>query len=472
VETDYTAAADTESNAIFHTTRPLTAYEGLTIVVRWPKGFVRPPTSDQQYRFFLEDHQTTLIGILGLLVTLGYYLAAWFFVGRRPERGEIVPRSEPPAGFSPAAIRFLRRMAFDQKALVANLVDLAVKKKLAILEDGSGGYILGRFNPKAPPPGPRIVSSDWTAPEVTADEQVVLDRLFAGGDTVRLEPANHALVGGAAEALHYHLRTNLEKSYFLTNSRYLVPGLLISLATVVRCGLSIQGGQRFVVFFLTFWLLVWSVCCLALAAQALSAWRNALSDPHHSPTARKQAIFLSAICLPFLLGEAVGLGVLVWAASADVVAILILLVAINFAFHYLLKSPTRLGRALMDQIEGFRLFLAATEKDRATAGAIPKTTPPVFEKFLPYAMALNVEKIWGEKFAFALAQAAKGASAVYSPSWYSGAGWDPITASTFATSFGNSFSGAISSSTSAPGETSGSSGSSGGGGGGGGGGGW
>ena len=317
-ETDYTASADDQSNATFRTTRALGPYEGLTIVARWPKGFVRLPTDDQKHRYFLEDNQASLIGLMGLIVVLIYYTVAWFLAGRDPARGEIRPRSEPPRGFSPAALRYVWRMAFDQKTLVANLVDLAVKKQLAILEDNSGAYILGRLKSSPRPNGAGHGAGERPAPEITPDEKLVLDRLFGAGDTIRLGPSHHALVGGAVEALHHHLRSSLEKVYFMTNGRYLIPGLLISLATVVRCGFSIQGAQKRLVLFLAIWLLPWSLGCLTLVVLAIAAWRNALSDPHHAPTARKRAIFMSAICLAFSIGEVAGLGMMAWAASTGV----------------------------------------------------------------------------------------------------------------------------------------------------------
>jgi uncharacterized membrane protein len=183
----------------------------------------------------------------------------------------------------------------------------------------------------------------------------------------------------------------------------------------------------------------------------MAAWRNVFSDPRHAPTARKQALVMSAICLAFLLGEVAGLGLMAWAASSEVVVVLGLMIVINYVLHYLLRSPKRGGRALMDQIEDFRLFLTTTEKEQRDLRTPLRTTPDLFERFLPYAMALNVEKVWGEKFAAALPQTARGGTS--------------ITASTFATSLGNSFSSAISSSTTAPGSRSGSSGSSRGGGG-------
>jgi len=460
-ETDYTASIDAESNTAFRTTRALGPHEGLTIVTRWPKGFVHPPTDDQKYRYFLEDNQASLIGLAGLIVVLIYYTVAWIRVGRAPARDDVVPTSEPPRGFSPATLRYVWRMAFDQKTLVVNLVDLAVKKQLAILEDGSGSYILGRVPSPPQPTGGRHGSGEGPLPEITRDEKLVFDRLFAARDTIRLESRSHALVGSTIEALHHHLRSTMEKVYFLTNSRYLVPGLVISLVTVVRSGFCIQGGQRLVVLFIPIWLLLWSQGFLTLAALAIAAWRNAFADPQHAPAARKRAVVASVICLPFLIGEVAGLGVMAWAASPGVAIILVLLVAINYLFHILLKAPTRLGRALLDQIEGFRMYLTSTEKERRDVRTPLKAAPVLFERLLPYAMALNVEKAWSEKFAAELAQTGQGETMGYSPDWYSGPGWDPITAANFATSLGSSFSSAISASTTAPGSRSGRSGSSG-----------
>jgi len=71
-----------------------------------------------------------------------------------------------------------------------------------------------------------------------------------------------------------------------------------------------------------------------------------------------------------------------------------------------------------------------------------KTTSQQFERLLPYALALNVESVWGEKFAATLAQA-KGKDNGYTPEWYFGEGWNRITVATFATSLGNSLSSAI-----------------------------
>lgn len=456
---DFTASADGQSNASFRTTHPLAPSEGLTLVVRWPKGFVHPPTEAQKHQYFLDDNQSGLVGLLGLGVILVYYVLVWFVAGRGRAIGETMPRFHPPRGFSPAALRYVWRMAFDQKTLMVDFVDLAVKKQLAILEDATGSYILGRVKSRR---RARInsESSDGAPGEVTADEKLVLEKIFAAGDPIPLKPGNHARVGGAVEALHQHLRVKLEMLYFLTTSRYIVPGLLISLAAVIRSGLAIQGVQRHILILVTIAVLLWSLACLAFGGLAVGTCKNAFTDPHYAPAAKKQAFVASAVCLVLFVGEVAGLGTLAWAASTEVALILVLLVTINYFFHLRLRSQTLSAHALMDQIEGLRLFLITAGEDRGDADASPSCTPELFERLLPYALALNVEKIWGEKFAAALAGMPRGDEGDYSPAWYSGPNWNLNTASAFLTSLGSSFSSALSWSTSGAGSSSGSFGSS------------
>ena len=130
-----------------------------------------------------------------------------------------------------------------------------------------------------------------------------------------------------------------------------------------------------------------------------------------------------------------------------------------------------------DEIDGFRLFLVTAEKDRLEALNPPNVTPAVFEKFLPYAIALDCENQWSKKFeaeAAAAGMARDAGGNYYTPVWYSGGSFNNLGAAGFAGALGASMAAAAASAATAPGSSSGSGGGgfSGGGGGGGGGGGW
>ena len=74
----------------------------------------------------------------------------------------------------------------------------------------------------------------------------------------------------------------------------------------------------------------------------------------------------------------------------------------------LLKAPSRGGRKIMDQIEGFREYLSVAEEDRLNVLNPPEKTPELFERFLPYAIALDCQNAWAAKFASVLAAAGSG----------------------------------------------------------------
>ncbi len=74
------------------------------------------------------------------------------------------------------------------------------------------------------------------------------------------------------------------------------------------------------------------------------------------------------------------------------------LLVLHLMFTSLMRAPTVYGREKMDEIEGFKLYLETAEKLRLDAMHPPKMTPEIFEKFLPYAMALGVENKWAGYF--------------------------------------------------------------------------
>ena len=168
-----------------------------------------------------------------------------------------------------------------------------------------------------------------------------------------------------------------------------------------------------------------------------------------------------------LIAAVLKAGPLVW------ITYTILSITMHVTFLFLLRAPTPAGRRIMDEIEGFKMYLDTAEQDRLERMQSPGLTPEVFETFLPFAFALGVENNWCERFARELPEELAKRSG-YQPTWYSGSQNRLNTLSHLGNDFNNSFSSAISSASSPPGSSSGSGGggSSGGGGGGGGGGGW
>ena len=462
-EKAFRAATDSHGNPVFVSTRAFDPREGLTIVVGWPKGLVTEPSRDQKIQWFIADNTMELIGAAGTLVVLVYYTLVWFAVGRDGARGTVMPLYEPPAEFSPAAVRFLARMGFDDKTFAAAIVSMAVKKYIIIKQGHGETYSLHR-------------TSDATSglTQLASEEKAIADKLFAGGRSeIDLKQSNHSAIRAAREQLRRALSLAEEKTYFVTNARYVIPGAVLSVVSFVAAIVMSGDFDKILpAAFMCVWLRGWSFGVYALLRQMIAAWRSA-----HSAGTILGAIFTSAFAAPFVAGEVAGFVFLGWSTSPLMVAILAALIGSNILFHHLLKAPTHMGRLALDKIEGFKMFLAATEADRMNYMIQPDQSPATFEKFLPYAIALDCEKQWAGKFAFALGAAAGAGTqnAAYTPAWYSSPGIAGLGAVGLASSLGDSFSSSISSASTAPGSSSGGSssgGSSGGGGGGGGGGGW
>lgn len=440
----------------FFTTAPLGRHQGLTIVVAWPKGLIAEPDLAQRLSWLLQENSSVLIALGGVALLLVYYVIAWLRVGRDPEPGVVIPEYQPPEGYSPAALRFISRMGYDNQAFSAALVNMAVKGYLRIEEDNEGSFTL-------------IKTGEM--PRLAAGEGAIASALFgAGSSRIALQQHNHQQIGNAVKVHKRALKRDYEKTYFVTNSIYLLPGILLTIAVCLTALLALpDNGQKSMTGFMLVWLSFWSVGVFALLSAARSAWRGALS----TGAGYLPAIGISLFALPFLGGEVFGLYALFSQGSPLLAGVLLLLVAVNIFFYQWMKAPTHKGRTLLDRTAGFNLYLSVAEKDELNFRHPPEKTAELFERYLPFAIALGVEQRWAERFTNVLRRAGHGDSH-YSPDWYHGRSWNHSDPAGFGCAMGSAMSAAIASSSSAPGSSSGSGGggSSGGGGGGGGGGGW
>ena len=371
----------------FRTTRPLRPHEGLTIVLTWPKGYVDEPGDLDRLGWLLTDNANLLVVLAGLAGMLSYLIPVWHRFGRDPEEGLIVTRYEPPEGLSPASLRYIHQMHYDNKVLTSAVVSLAVKGFLRIDED-DGDYTLSRRSP----------APDTSLP---GSEQALHDALFRDGDRLVLDDKYNPRIGRARSVHRSALRREYRGRYFRTNGVLSVPALAVGIVTAfIALGISDR------------------------------------------PT-------------PMVIG-----------------GLVLMLLAYAF-FAVIMKRPTVLGRRTLDEMLGFREYLDVAEKDEMNLRNPPEKTPELFEKYLPFALALGVEQNWSERFAGLLARAQAENGAAYQPAWYTGE-WNSFDMRRTTAAMSKSLGSAISSSATPPGSSSGSGGggSSGGGGGGGGGGGW
>jgi hypothetical protein len=93
-----------------------------------------------------------------------------------------------------------------------------------------------------------------------------------------------------------------------------------------------------------------------------------------------------------------GFGFLGALTSARFALLLTSLFCVNVIFKTLLEAPTNAGRALLVKLDGFREFLARADASRLNHENQPGETPETLEKYISYAVAMDVEHAWGEEF--------------------------------------------------------------------------
>ncbi len=450
---DLVAKVVSGSEAHFETSRPLGRREGLTIVFGWPKGLVREPTAGELATELLRDNRHLLASAIGFSILLGYYLLFWSRVGQDPEAGVVIARYEPPDGYSPASMRYIDEMGYDKKCFTAAVINLAVKGFLTIEED-DGAYGLVKTAKNV---------------EMAPGEEKLAKTLFSGGERIELDNKNHKVMGKALETHEQALSDDYENKYFVTNRGYFFVGAGISVIVIMAVlFLYPELADSAQVAFLCVWATIW------WSATGMGLYRGWISLRHaRGASSRIAAIVRVAFLVPFVFAGLAVVVPVVEAGATDLVVIGLVLLVTNALFYHWLKAPTMVGRKLLDKADGFKRYVEVAEKIELDARYSEGRTPELFERYLPYAIALGIEQKWAEQFAAIIKQAAMGADA-YSPVWYHGDNWQPTRLSDFSSSLSDSFNGAVASSSTAPGSSSGGGGGgfSGGGGGGGGGGGW
>ena len=426
----------------FNTTRTLRPFEGLTISLQLPEGLLQAPQKGPL--LFIKSNFKWIVGLLLLLAMPIYYLRAWSRVGRDPQKGVVVADYHPVHGLSAAAHHFILNNKVNNQTFTAAILAIAVKGYIRIEQKSGKVYTIHML--------PDAVTKAQNS-ELSPGEAIVLDALFKGGEkSVTLDGKYSRAIANGKKQLAKYLKSEWRDEIYKQNHHYTWKGLLIGLVSLIFCGLHLSNTE--VGFNIVTPLLIFFMAAVALTQDKLRPFVFSGAGLFLFSTMKN--VDLSVFSLPAMISLSV-------------------LVAVLFGvFYVLLKAPTPFGRKILDEIEGFRLYLATAEQHRLNILHPPEKTPALFEQLLPYAIALGVENRWSDQFAAVFRKLDKKEKG-YSPGWYRGSSNTRFSSSRFASGLGAGLSSSIASASTAPSSSSGggmSGGSAGGGGGGGGGGGW
>ncbi|MBK9301612.1 MAG: DUF2207 domain-containing protein [Bacteroidetes bacterium] len=397
----------------FRTMKRLSPLEGLTISISIKKGCFKEVNQFISIQQLLVDNKL-VFGVL-LFVSLLFITLYryWKRVGKDPSPDVIIPTFTPPNDITPPMAGYLYHQAYTDRLFTAAVIDLAVKNKVHIDVDKTG-FILKSTVYTFTSPKPKGQTNSSRNEDLYQQYGFDADELF--GVSIQKGKYNSTF-GSIRNRFKSHIDNLVLKQESTHNSK----GYL-----------SLNNGYIGLGIFLLI------VCCFACV------------------------VYISVFKPP--------LSIIVYT-----VILLIIGFIIQIVFMRIIKSLSIEGRAMADKILGFKMYLETTEKNILDILNPPEKSIQLFEKYLPFAIALGIENKWSEKFKDIIE---KSMADGYTPAYYSIAGHHSFSESSqsFASDFSSGLSSTVSSAATPP-SSSGSSGSggggfSGGGGGGGGGGGW
>lgn len=392
-----------QSNGIeVSTEAPLMSRQTLTYVAFFENGYFKPSLWYET----MAEYSTYILGFtVPLLLLTGYAYSTWWRKGRDPKgTGVIVPQYDAPEGLRPMDVGAIIDFHIDNRDITATIIDLAVRGYIKIIEVKKSK----RLSRDTLQYRLELTQADFSA--LNSNEKALLTALFS-----------NAKVGATCE---------------LTASKSRLYTAASKLRSSVKAELTTSGYFR---------------------------------DAKSKSNLKRFGLFM----LLALVGGSIGIQL----AGGFFVAGAVTGLVLSLFFWLAMDARTAKGVAAKEHIVGLKLYLNTAEKDRiaklqapnapyvAPTGE-PEKTVELFEKLLPYAIVLGVEKQWAQQF-----------ESLYTtpPGWYSGS-WTTFNSAYLANSITAGVGSAVNSSFTPPSSSSssgsGGGGFSGGGGGGGGGGGW
>jgi uncharacterized membrane protein len=318
------------------TLAPLGLRQGLTAAVAWNAGVVHRPTWLEKTMAFLGANLLLLTPLI--VFPLMYH--RWSTRGRDPKRRPIVVRYEPPKDFTPGEVGTLIDDRADIRDITATLVDMAVRGFVRI-EEQEDEHLFGLIKHKdfvIVRRRPRAA-----CPPLHTHERKLLEGIFDGDEDVD-DPKNDAALP--------RVKLSDLKNQFYKHLPAIRDGLM---ARLVETGVYVKRPDKVVTGY-------------AVGGMFLGfalGWLGVVVSNHFGLS-----------LFPAIIGAVLSGGIVV-------------------GFAFVMPVRTLQGARTFEQARGFQEFLDRVDKERFERVI---KTPELFEKFLPYAMALNVDKHWAKAF--------------------------------------------------------------------------
>lgn len=316
--------------------------------------------------------------LVAFAMMLIYFLCS-FLLSRKWKKDVIIPQFSPPKNMSPAEMAYLIFGDFRTGMLSTLIIDLGVKKYIKIRK--SNVNITYQLELLKQPDN-----------KLSADEAQLMRDLFAEDSKIIINGDKNENINSACDNLSNSLRSQYRKTIRRGFRGRIFLLFSASIISFLYFGLTIYSyvkGSYWEVIdllhnigFYIFWVIVFL-----------------LLRPNRRSSKKLKTILLIVVgCL---------IAIQFWKLyilNPEIVNFLRVrcFLLVNFLVLFFIQDVfnkvSKEYQSLLNEIEGFKMYLSTAEEKQLQFLNAPKKTPEIFEKYLPYAMVFGVQKIWGKGF--------------------------------------------------------------------------
>lgn len=342
----------------------------MAVTLEFPKGIVAAPGVAERIGW-IKVVGGLRHGLLMAGLALLYYLLAWYGFGRDPRKGPPVAEYRPPDNCSAAMARYVYISGYDRTCFSAGLLGIAAKGGLR-MDQVDGVHVVSK------------IGDDKTIAALTPDERRFRAALFQNGDTLRLHPSQQWRAHAATKALQSSLTAICGTSMVQLNRKIMLPGMALSLLAVWLLAGS-NADTRVQLFIL----LVLGVGLGVVGMKIGEAWRN--REMRTIGGMAPNTVIFGGMAILFCSG-------FVLLHGYPAVIVLLVLVAMNFAFWHWIEVPTPRTARLLRHLRNFRWYLSVTENRKLGLSERIRNQPELLGTYRAYAVALGVGGEWIKRF--------------------------------------------------------------------------
>lgn len=416
--TDSNCNSESFSDSIFKASAiNLKPNEMLTVYVGFEKGVVNEPivkeTIGSKLISILDKLGLWFVNLVVMIPLFFYYIGAWRRHGVNPPKPVVVPQFEPPHNLSPASLAVIYDEGYDSGLVTTSIINLAIKGFLRIEEiERKGIFSLGgkRYNLI------KLKADDGSLP---SEEALVLNSLFTDNEELSLGGKYNSKV--QSMMLKYQMDLQGQHNKTLAEGRNYKFRIIPWIVLIIYIALLFfyVRNEPMELFVTLFGFVTPAFFVVALIYIIYSAIRKK----------KPKKVISIALSIAVVVGV-VGafsyfpINRLSNTAIAFLIGLPIILIG-HMVYSYLIVRPSEKKLQMQADIEGLKMYISFAEEKQMQFFNAPEVTPEVFEKLLPYAIALKVDKIWGEKFEKTLLKSMQ-TNEAYIPLWYAGSAIRPV----------------------------------------------